>query len=253
MRLNDKVCIITGIGAGIGEAIALRFAEEGAKLVLNDLNHEAGQRVTDQIRNKGAQAVFLAGDIAQAETGDKLAAAALEAFGAIHVLVNNAADFTQKSLEQADLVDWQRVFGVNVFGTALVSKAALPGLKKQGGSIVNVASMSGIIAQKDFTTYSASKGAVIMMTRNMALDLAPFKIRVNSICPGCIFTSASVREIARLGTTVEQWSSRVAPMHMLNRLGQPIEVANATLFLASDESSFITAEELMVDGGYIHW
>lgn len=92
-----------------------------------------------------------------------------------------------------------------------------------------------------------------MMTRTMALDLAPHKVRVNSICPGCIFTSASVREIARLGTTVEEWSNRVAPMHMLNRLGEPIEVANATLFLASDESSFITAEQLMVDGGYIHW
>lgn len=253
MRLKNKVCILTGAGAGIGEAIALRFAEEGASLVLNDLNEQNGQRVADLVRSKGAQVAFLAGDIARQETGQELAALAQATFGAIHVLVNNAADFTQKSLEDADLADWNRVLGVNVIGTAMVIKAALPGLKRQGGSVVNIASMSGIIAQKDFTTYSASKGAVIMMTRNLALDLAPFKIRVNTICPGCIFTSASVREIARLGTTVEEWTSRVAPAHMLNRLGEPIEVANAALFLASDESSFITAEQLMVDGGYIRW
>ena len=253
MRLKNKVCILTGAGAGIGEAIALRFAEEGASLVLNDLNEQNGQRVADLVRSKGAPVVFLAGDIARQETGQELAALAQATFGAIHVLVNNAADFTQKSLEDADLADWNRVLGVNVIGTAMVIKAALPGLKRQGGSVVNIASMSGIIAQKDFTTYSASKGAVIMMTRNLALDLAPFKIRVNTICPGCIFTSASVREIARLGTTVEEWTSRVAPAHMLNRLGEPIEVANAALFLASDESSFITAEQLMVDGGYIRW
>lgn len=253
MRLKNKVCILTGAGAGIGEAIAIRFAEEGASLVLNDLNEQNGQRVADVVRSKGAAAIFLAGDIARQETGPELAALALATFGAIHVVVNNAADFTQKSLEDADLEDWNRVLGVNVIGTAMVIKAALPGLKRQGGSVVNIASMSGIIAQKDFTTYSASKGAVIMMTRNLALDLAPFKIRVNTICPGCIFTSASVREIARLGTTVEEWTSRVAPAHMLNRLGEPVEVANAALFLASDESSFITAEQLMVDGGYIRW
>jgi NAD(P)-dependent dehydrogenase (short-subunit alcohol dehydrogenase family) len=107
-----------------------------------------------------------------------------------------------------------------------------------------------LIAQADFATYNASKGALITMTKCLALDLAPFKIRVNSICPGCILTSASYREIARLGLTFEQWRDRVAPLHMLNRLGEPREVANATLFLASDEASFITAAHLMVDGGY---
>ena len=253
MRLKDKVSIVTGVGAGIGESIALRFAEEGALLVLNDLNEEDGQRVAALARVKGAQVSFVQGDIALENTARQLSQTALDHFGAIHILVNNAADFTQKSLEDASLGDWTKVFNVNVFGTAMVIKHALAGLKKQGGSIVNLASMSGIIAQPNFTTYSASKGAVIMMTRSLALDLAPFHIRVNSVCPGCIFTSASVREIARLGTTREEWTARVAPAHMLNRLGEPAEVANAVLFLASDESSFITAEELMVDGGYIRW
>ena len=174
----------------------------------------------------------------------------MERFGAIDILVNNAADFTQKSVADAEIADWQKVLGVNVIGTALVSKHAIPHMKAKGGSIVNIASMSGIIAQPDFATYNSSKGAVLTMTKCMALDLAPFKIRVNSICPGCILTSASYREIERMGLTFEQWRDRVAPLHMLNRLGEPREVANAALFLASDESSFITAIHLMVDGGY---
>ena len=174
-----------------------------------------------------------------------------QSFGGIDILINNAADFTQKSVEQAEVADWQKVLGVNVIGTALVSKYAIPHMKaKGGGSIVNMASMSGIIAQPDFATYNASKGAVLTMTKCMALDLAPYKIRVNSICPGCILTSASYREIERLGLTFEQWRDRVAPLHMLNRLGEPREVANAALFLASDEASFITGTHLMVDGGY---
>jgi dihydroanticapsin dehydrogenase len=181
-----------------------------------------------------------------------IAGRALAEFGSIDVLVNNAADFTQKSVENANLDDWKKVFGVNVFGTALVSKHVIPAMKaRRKGSIVNIASMSGIIAQADFATYNSSKGAVLTMTRCMAKDLAPFNIRVNAICPGCILTSASYREIERLGTTFEQWRDRVAPGHMLNRLGDPVEVANPAVFLASDESSFITAEHLMVDGGYI--
>jgi len=149
------------------------------------------------------------------------------------------------------VADWQKVLGVNVIGTALVSKHAIPHMKARGGgSIVNIASMSALIAQPDFATYNTSKGAVLTMTKCMALDLAFFKIRVNSICPGCILTGASYREIARLGLTFEQWRDHAASLHMLNRLGEPREVANAALFLASDEASFITSAHLMVDGGY---
>jgi dihydroanticapsin dehydrogenase len=133
----------------------------------------------------------------------------------------------------------------------MVSKFAIPHIKARGrGSIVNIASMSGIIAQPNFATYNSSKGAVLTMTRCMAMDLAPFNIRVNSICPGCIYTTATEREWTRMGETKEQWSARQAPLHMLNRVGEAREVANAILFLASDESSFITAAELLVDGGY---
>lgn len=251
MRLANKVAIITGAGAGIGEAIAVRFAEEGARLVLNDISQSAGTATLRKVTDLGAQAVVVAADISQEAGASAISQRAVERFGAIDILINNAADFTQKSVEQAEVSDWQKVLGVNVIGTALVSKHAIPHLKTRGGgAIVNIASMSGLIAQPDFATYNSSKGAVLTMTKCMALDLAPFKIRVNSICPGCILTTASYREIERLGLTFDEWRDSVAPLHMLNRLGEPREVANAALFLASDEASFITSTHLMVDGGY---
>jgi len=224
VRLANKIAIITGVGAGIGEAIAIRFAEEGARLVLNDISQPAAQATIRKVTDLGAQAALAVADISQDAGARSISAVAIEHFGAIDILVNNAADFTQKSVSDAEIADWQKVLGVNVIGTALVSKHAIPHMKARGGSIVNIASMSGIIAQPDFATYNSSKGAVLTMTKCMALDLAPFKIRVNSICPGCIVTSASYREIERMGLTFEQWRDRVAPLHMLNRLGEPREV-----------------------------
>lgn len=183
---------------------------------------------------------------------ERISRAAVDAFGAIDILVNNAANFTTKSVEDATLADWQKVLGVNVIGTSMVSKYAIPHMKRRGrGSIVNLSSRSGIVAQHDFATYNASKGAILTLTRCMALDLASFRIRVNSICPGAIVTAAAEREWIRQGLTREQWIAREAPSHMLNRVGEPREVANAILFLASDEASFVTAAHLTVDGGCI--
>jgi len=250
VRLANKTAIITGVGAGIGEAIAIRFAEEGARLVLNDISEPAAQATLRKVTGLGARAVLAVADISQEAGARSISEAAVSHFGAIDILVNNAADFTQKSVEHAEAADWQKVLGVNVIGTALVSKHAIAHMKARGGSIVNIASMSAVIAQPDFATYNSSKGAMLTMTKCMALDLAPYRIRVNAICPGCILTSASYREIERMGLTFEQWRDRCAPLHMLNRLGEPREVANAALFLASDESSFITSAHLMVDGGY---
>jgi NAD(P)-dependent dehydrogenase (short-subunit alcohol dehydrogenase family) len=252
MRLANKTAIVTGSGAGIGEAIATRFAEEGARLVLADYRLEGIEALAAKLTAMGKDAVAVQADISKPEQAKSITDVALERFGGVDVVVNNAADFTTKSVEDATLEDWQRVLGVNVIGTAMVSKYAVPVMKTRGGgSIVNIASMSGIIAQQEFVTYNTSKGAILTMTRCMALDLAPFKIRVNSICPGCVFTTATEREWTRMGITKEEWIARNAPGHMLNRIGQPVEVANAVLFLASDEASFITAEHLMVDGGYV--
>jgi NAD(P)-dependent dehydrogenase (short-subunit alcohol dehydrogenase family) len=251
MRLLNKTAIITGAGAGIGEATAIRFAEEGARLVLADLNEAGARAAAARIEELGGRAVGIAADISKEDDARRISETAVREFGGIDVVVNNAADFTTFGVEDATMANWQRVLGVNVIGTAMVSKFAIPHMKAKGGAIVNIASMSGIIAQPNFATYNSSKGAILTMTRCMAMDLAPFNIRVNSICPGCIFTSATEREWIRMGETKEQWSARQAPLHMLNRVGEAIEVANAILFLASDEASFITAAELLVDGGYV--
>ena len=251
MRLQDKVAIITGIGAGIGEATAIRFAEEGARLVLVDISETHAHSTAKRIEEMGGEGIVVAADISKEEDARHVSEAAARTYGGIDILVNNAADFTTKSVEQATTADWQKVLGVNVIGTAMVAKYAIPHMKKRGrGSIVNLASMSGIIAQPNFATYNSSKGAILTMTKCMALDLAPFNIRVNSICPGCILTSATEREWIRMGLTKEEWTAQMAPLHMLNRVGSPKEVANAILFLASDEASFITSAHLLVDGGY---
>ena len=252
MRLANKIAIITGAGAGIGEATALRFAEEGAKLVLVDIGEAILNSAAKKVAAAGGDCIAVVADISKEEDARRISERAVERFGGIDILVNNAADFTTFSVEEAEVAHWQKVLGVNVIGTALVAKFAIPHIKKRGkGSIVNLSSMSGIIAQPNFATYNSSKGAILTMTRCMALDLAPFNIRVNSICPGCVLTSATEREWIRMGLTKEEWMGKMAPMHMLNRVGDAREVANAILFLASDEASFITAAHLLVDGGYI--
>ena len=223
-------------------------------MVLADLNGADVERVAAEVRALGAEAVAVAGDIADEGHARQLSETAMERFGAIDILVNNAANFTTFKVEDATVENWQKVLGVNIIGTALVAKHVIPRMKERGkGSIVNVASMSGIIAQPRLATYSTSKGAILTMTKCMALDLAPHGIRVNSVCPGCILTSATEREWIRFRQTKEEWVGERAPLHMLNRVGEPREVANAILFLASDEASFITAASLLVDGGYIAW
>jgi len=254
MRFQDKVAIITGTGAGIGQATAVRFAEEGAKLVLADLDETAAQRTRQTVEDMGCKAVAIRADISRESDARAISQAAIDAFGKIDILVNNAAEFTAKSVEDATLEDWHRVYGVNVFGTAMVSKYAIPHLKAaRRGSIVNVGSVSGVLAQKDFATYSSTKGAIITMSKCMALDLAPYGIRVNTVCPGTIITSASEREWTRVGLTREQWCAKEAPRHILNRTGEAREVANVILFVASDEASFMTASEIMVEGGSSSW
>lgn len=254
-RLQDKVAIVTGGAAGIGAATCELFAEEGARVVIADVDEAQGAALADRINSgAGSAAIFVRTDVAQDADAQRLTETAVNHFGSVDVLVNNAAVFVLKGLE-ATVADWQRSLGVNVVGTSLVSRYASQAMKRNNngagrGAIVNIGSISSFAAQPEFVAYSATKAAIVQMTRNMAMDLAPFNIRVNCVCPGTIITSASERHSQLLGITLEQFAVECAPLHLLNRCGQPREVAYPILFLASDEASFITGTHLMVDGGY---
>ena len=249
MRLSDRIALVTGAADGIGAATAERFAEEGAAVVVADIDAAGGETVAGRIVENGGRAVFVRADIANEMDAARLADAAAEEFGGLHILVNNAATFVLQGID-ATVADWRRSLDVNVIGTALVTRAAVPLLKIGGGAIVNLASISSFVAQPNFVTYSATKAAILQMTKNLALDLAPHGIRVNCVCPGTILTRASRDHMERTGTTLEQFLAAEAPRHLLNRVGTAREVANAILFLASDEASFVTGTHLMVDGGY---
>lgn len=250
-RLEGKVAIVTGGGSGIGAATCVRLAEDGAIVAVTDVNLTSGKQIAAEIKQRGFKATFVPIDVASEESIEQGVAKIAAEFGRIDVLVNNAAVFIFRGIE-ASVADWQRVLAVNVIGPALMAKHVVPHMKKQGGgAIVNVASQSSFIAQPKFVTYNSSKAALANMTRCMALDLAPDNIRVNSVCPGTIWTPQVERMARDLGMDRKAADSHpdFGGMHFIPRLGEPREIANAILFLASDEASFITAENLMVDGG----
>jgi NAD(P)-dependent dehydrogenase (short-subunit alcohol dehydrogenase family) len=243
------VAIITGGGSGIGRATCQRFAEEGARVVVADINQKGGKE-TVALLPKG-KAVFVKADVSREDQVVRLVKRAVRAFGKLDVLVNNAAAFVFGRVEEATLEDWNRVLGTNVLGPAWCVKHAVPEMKKAGGgAIVTIGSISSFIAQPDYVPYNTSKSALINMTRCLAMDLAPFNIRANVVCPGVIRTPTLVRLIEEWKMTPEDIQRQWGNYHLLKRLGEPREIANAVLFLASDEASFITGTHLMVDGGY---
>ncbi len=249
MKLKGKVAIITGAGSGIGQATAELFGEEGAKVVVADIDAKGGEGTTKKIRDRGGVAHFVQADISREADAKKIADEAMKVFGRIDILVNNAATFVLKGFE-ATAEEWQHSLGVNVAGTALVTKFAVAHMKNQGGAIVNLGSISSFVAQPNFFAYSSTKAAVLQMTRNMAMDLGPYKIRVNCVCPGSILTPASFRHMEKVGMTLEEFNKEEGAKTFLGRAGRPREIACAILFLVSDDASYITGASLMVDGGY---
>lgn len=250
MRVKDKVAIVTGAATGIGQTAAEVLAQEGAKVVVADIDAAGGETTVAAIRGKGGAAVFVQADISKEAEARRISDEAVRNFGRIDILVNNAATFVLKGFE-ATVEEWQRSLGVNVIGTAMVTKYAVEHMKKNGGgSIVILASISSFVAQPNFFAYSATKAALLQMTRNMAMDLGPHKIRVNCVCPGTILTAASYRHMEKVGMTLEQFNADEGAKTFLGRIGQTREVAAAILFLASDEAAYITGASLMVDGGY---
>jgi len=256
-RLHNKVCVISGASRGFGQAIAVRFVEEGAKVVL--LSRSECTETVNLIKTiKGFDhstlddvVLWSACDIGSEDDIKRAVVDIQKKFGdTIHVLINNAAAFVFHSVEDATAEDWDLTMNVNIKGHALLTKYTLPFLKKAGGaSIVFQGSISSFVAQPNCATYSTVKGAIVQMARNCAYDFAKYKIRVNSICAGTIETPISATERKEHGWTYEQWEALKIKDVMLQRVGHVREVANATLFFACDESSYCTGADLMVDGG----
>jgi NAD(P)-dependent dehydrogenase (short-subunit alcohol dehydrogenase family) len=253
-RFEGKVAIVTGGGSGIGRATCLRFAEEGAAVVVAEIDEQRGHAVADEIRSGGKRAVFVRTNVADEETVREAVSRTSAEYGRIDILVNCAAAFVLKGVD-ATVEEWRKVLEVNVMGTALMAKHVVPHLRKAGGgAIVNLGSISSFIAQPQFVTYNTSKTAILGMTRCLALDLAADNIRVNAVCPGSVWTPIVIDLAVREG--LDRKAADASPQfggaHMIKRIADPVEIANAILFLASSDASFVTAESLMVDGGYIH-
>ena len=250
-KLDKLGAIVTGAGEGIGEAIAKELASNGAKVACVDFNEESGNSTAKSINESGGEAVFIKTDISDPNQVKSMISDSLGFLGSIDILVNNAAKFIFGAVEDVSQDQWEDILKVNVIGYSTCVKEALPHLKKSGKSaVVNLASVSSIIAGPKFVPYNTSKGAVLMLTRSLAVDLAEFGIRVNAVCPGSIHTSATFKHIEHMGTDVEKTLKEFQESSLLKRQGKPEEIAKAVLFLASHEdSSFITGENIIVDGG----
>ena len=249
-RFEGKTVVVTGGGTGIGEAICNRFASEGANLVVAELESDNGQATVADINSNGGTAIFCQTDTSNSESVRSMVSCAVDKFGTIDILVNNAAAFVFGKVEEVTDADWARVFGVNVIGYANCVREVLPTFKKAGGgAVVNIASVSSFIAQPEFIPYNASKGAVAQLTRCLAMDLAPDNIRVNAVCPGAIKTRATDMHIDSLGLDREQSYIDFGQDALMKRMGEPREIAAAVAFLASDDASYMTGAHVIVDGG----
>ena len=250
-RVAGKVALITGGASGIGAESARRLAREGAAVIITDLSVDAGEALAGEIIGAGGQAHFIAHDVTSESDWERAVAQGVAKFGRLNILLNNAGIAqTGLTLMTHSLEDWRRTLSINLDGVFLGLRYTGPAIAESGGgSVINVSSIMGKVASPGAAAYCASKGGVLMLTKAAALEWAPLNIRVNSIHPGYIDTplvSKVIREVENGNELREVLISR----HALGRLGLPREIADAVVFLASDESSFMTGSELVVDGGY---
>jgi NAD(P)-dependent dehydrogenase (short-subunit alcohol dehydrogenase family) len=245
LRLAGKVALVSGAASGIGRSICRLFAQQGAKVVCADVDLPGAAETAKEFDDR---AVAAACDVSIPENAERAVKLAVDRFGALHVLVNNAAIFTpHATVERMDLAEWNRALAVNLTGAMLMSRYAVPAMRRQGGSIIHIASQLGHVGREGRACYGMTKAGLIHLATVMAVDHAADGIRVNSLSPGPIATERVVQNYG--GAQVH--ASRVGPMTLAGRAGTPEEIAHAALFLASDESSFVTGTDLLVDGGYI--
>lgn len=246
MRLGSKVAVVTGAASGIGEAIARRFAEEGASVIVNDISEE-GERVVETIVNAGGKAAFLCADIRAESSVMMLMEAAKRHFGGLHILVNNAGVSCSANVVTADDDNWEHVMNLNLKSAWYCCKHAIPMMSEQG-SIINIGSTHVFRTQKGHFPYHSSKAGMVAMAQGICVDFAGKGIRANTISPGYIETPLS-EEYLQTFSNREQKLSAMLATHPVGRFGKPSDVANAALFLASDEAEFIAGANLVVDGG----
>ncbi len=249
MRLSSQSALITGATSGIGEATALLFAREGARVAITGRNEKRGHAVTETIVNNGGRAIFLRTDVRKAAECERAVHETVKAFGRLDILFNNAGIFYPHDTIECSEEEWDEQIDINLKGTFLMSKAALPGMIAQGrGVIINNSSGWGIVGGDKAVAYCASKGGVVLMTKAMAIDHGRQGIRVNCICPGDVETPMLPQDAKMRGL---EWDAYIAGCanRPLGRVGSAEEIAKAVLFLASDDSSFMTGAALVVDGG----
>ena len=242
MRLKDKIAIVTGAGRGIGRAIAIRFAEEGATVVVDDVNDAIGAATVTTITDTSGEALFINADVSNTADAEKLINKTVDTYGTVDVLVNNAICSTEDVLNN----NWEANLAVALQGTSHCSNAVIPIMQKGGGgNIVNIASVNGLIGLQGIHAYSAAKGGVIALTRSMAVAHGKDNIRINCICPGTVQTEVWEPMLERNPNILDE----ITPWYPLGRIGKPVDIANAALFLASDEASFATGAVFVIDGG----
>jgi NAD(P)-dependent dehydrogenase (short-subunit alcohol dehydrogenase family) len=250
MRLKDKVAIITGGGVGMGRVSVLRFLEEGAKVVAADINEATLQQTVQMGKEISVDVIGIRADLTKEDEVRRLVEQTLEAFGTVDVLFNNAGMNHAALLHETSLEDWERVFDVNVKSMFLTCKHVLPVMMdKRQGSIINTASPGALVGLRGLAAYCASKGAVPALTRSIAIDYAPYNIRANFLCPGVILTEMTEKIIQSKPNPDEyrEWYRTARP---LGRFGEPVEIANAAVYLASDETTFMTGASIVADGGF---
>jgi NAD(P)-dependent dehydrogenase (short-subunit alcohol dehydrogenase family) len=246
MRLRGKTAIVTGAGGGIGRATSILFANEGARVVVSDVDEKTAQETAELIARAGGEALCIRANMASPEEVEELIGRTVETFGGLDVLFNNAGvGNAEHKLPDITIDEWDRVVDINLKGVFLAMKYAIPQMEKRGGgSIINTSSIMGLKGKKYLAPYNASKGGVILLTKNAALEFGSKNIRVNAIAPGVIDTPI----IDGWKQDERKWPI-ISKANALGRVGQPEEVAKVALFLASDDSSFVTGTTLVVDGG----
>jgi NAD(P)-dependent dehydrogenase (short-subunit alcohol dehydrogenase family) len=248
-RLKGKTALITGGGTGIGRAIALAFSREGASVVIAGRRRDKLQEVVTEISRQGGEALACECDVAQSRDAERTVREAVQRFGRLDILVNNAGALSVSTIETISEDDWDRLMSVNLKGPFLMSRAALPEFRKAGGgAIVNIGSILGLVAMKARAAYTASKGGVTMLTKAMALDHAHENIRVNCICPSIVETEL-VSKLFEAGSAGEELRRTRIAQIPIGRMGRPMDVADMAVFLASDESSWVTGVAIPLDGG----